>query len=437
MNIHRIRSTDRAGPLHQAEAIVAGPFVFTSAQMATDWVHGIAPEARVDPSFPFLSSAVGLQTDYALRSLARTLHAAGSGLDHVVKAYVFLADCSDFLEFDRVWKGFFPKPTTRTGLGAAGLLLPEARLEIALIAVRPDAGIERRGTNSDAPRPLTNKVEAMRAGDFVFTAGQLAHNARDGVPPEAAGPGGAPDMARQVAYTVGNLGLSLKAAGASLDRVVRGQAFLRDMGEHGAFDAAWSGRFGAPPARTVVGAGSLNVGGALLEIDLTAYVGASEPVRVMRDEGQGGPRCVAVRCGELVFSGGVLPGPEGGRVPASLLPHPAYPNYSSAIEMQTEAVLDRLDGVLAECGSGLDLVLKAQVLLTDLGDFHAFERVWRRRFPSPPARSVIRTAGLPVEGAKVSVEVVAAARPEPAQPRPTPALDLGRGAPRSACGPVP
>ena len=55
--------------------------VFTSAQMATDWTNSVAPEAQVNPSFPYFSSAIGLQTDYILRKLARTLHAAGSGLE--------------------------------------------------------------------------------------------------------------------------------------------------------------------------------------------------------------------------------------------------------------------------------------------------------------------------------------------------------------------
>src|SRR5258708_27592044 len=203
-----VRST---GPIQRSEAVVAGPLVFASAQLATDWTHGIAPAARPNPEFPYFESAVALQPDYILPTLSRPLQGAGSGLEHVVKAHVFLADCADFLGFDRAFNRHFSTPPTRTTVGAAELLIPGARLEIALIAIMPGRGAEKRAAKSDAPRPLTKKVEAVAAGDFVFTSGQLAHNARDGVPPEATAAGRPPHVRQQPTYTLRNLRPSLAA----------------------------------------------------------------------------------------------------------------------------------------------------------------------------------------------------------------------------------
>jgi enamine deaminase RidA (YjgF/YER057c/UK114 family) len=132
--------------------------VFTSAQLATDWVNGIAPEACVNPEFPYFESSIVKQTDYILRALSRTLQASGSSLDNVVKAHVFLDDCADFLGFDRVWNLYFQEPPTRTTVGAAGLLVPGAKIEISLIAIIPGRGMLKRSARSDAPRPLTKKV---------------------------------------------------------------------------------------------------------------------------------------------------------------------------------------------------------------------------------------------------------------------------------------
>jgi enamine deaminase RidA (YjgF/YER057c/UK114 family) len=401
-----VRSAGPAAPIHRAEAVVAGPLVFTSAQLATDWVHGIAPEARVDPAFPHFESAVVKQTDYILRALSRSLQAAGSGLEHVVKAHVFLADCADFLGFDRVWNRYFRAPPTRTTVGAAGLLIPDARLEIAMIAIVPGRGADKRPATSDAPRPLTKKVEAMSAGDFVFTSGQLAHNARDGVPPEAAAEGGRPDVAKQAAYTLGNLGRSLAAAGASLEQVVKIQALLLDAEEQRGVETAWASAARAQPAYAAVGVGSLLVGGTRLEIDLTAYKGA-DPMRPIRLSGEA--RVQAVASGGLVFTAGILPGPLDGAVPAELVPHPAYPHYASAIGLQTEAVLARLKQILEAAGSGLDRVVKAQVFLTDLADFSVFDQIWREHFPVPPAQSVVQVSNLPARGSRIAVEAIAAA----------------------------
>ena len=93
-------------------------------------------EARKHPDFPFYGSDIKLQTDFILKNLARTFAAAGSSLEHVVKAQVFLTDLKHFAAMDEVWKQHFRVPPPRTTVGTSGLMIKDALIEIDLIAVR-------------------------------------------------------------------------------------------------------------------------------------------------------------------------------------------------------------------------------------------------------------------------------------------------------------
>src|SRR5207249_9929661 len=73
------------------------------------------------------------------RSSDLTFKAAGTSMDHVVKAQVFHTDLMNFNAFDEVWKEFFPTPPPRTTVGTSGLLVPGTLVEIDLIATMPQA----------------------------------------------------------------------------------------------------------------------------------------------------------------------------------------------------------------------------------------------------------------------------------------------------------
>ena len=126
--------SDNPQPLaNYTEAFVAGGLVFAAGQLPTDFVNGVPVEARTDPAFPFYGSDIKKRTHYILDNLARTFEAAGSSLDHVIKAQVFLEDLSQFNAFDEVWKTYFKVPPARTTVGTTGLLVKDAMIEIDLI----------------------------------------------------------------------------------------------------------------------------------------------------------------------------------------------------------------------------------------------------------------------------------------------------------------
>ena len=64
----------------------AGNLVFAAGQLASDFKGGVAPEARLDPAFPYYGSAIKKQTRFILENLAHTFKAAGTSLNHVVNA---------------------------------------------------------------------------------------------------------------------------------------------------------------------------------------------------------------------------------------------------------------------------------------------------------------------------------------------------------------
>ena len=116
-----------------SEAFVAGDLVFAAGQLASDFKTGVPPEARRKPGFPFYGSDIELQTAYILENLKKTFAAAGSSLDRVVKAQVFLTDLADFHGFDTVWKRYFKVPPPRTTIGCTGLLVRDTLVEIDLV----------------------------------------------------------------------------------------------------------------------------------------------------------------------------------------------------------------------------------------------------------------------------------------------------------------
>ncbi len=77
------------------------------------------------------------------------------------------------------------------------------------------------------------------------------------------------------------------------------------------------------------------------------------------------------------------------------------------IEAQTEQSIKNIMAILAENGMSIDDVVKTTVLLSDIDEFGAMNKVYAEFFTEPfPARAAFQVAALP-QGAKVEIEVVA------------------------------
>ncbi len=119
----------------------------------------------------------------------------------------------------------------------------------------------------EAPAAIGPYSVAVRAGEFIFTAGQI------GLDPESGQivPGGVEAETRQA---LTNLRHVLEAAGSGLERVVKTTVFLRDMDDFGRMNAVYAEFFTENfPARSAVQAAALPKGVAV-EIEAIALVGA-------------------------------------------------------------------------------------------------------------------------------------------------------------------
>jgi enamine deaminase RidA (YjgF/YER057c/UK114 family) len=154
MKIDVVKSGAPRQLANYSEAMVAGPWIFAAGQLASDFKTGVPAEARKQPSFPFYGLDIKLQTRFVLENLKKTIEAAGSSLDNVFKAQVFLTDLNDFFAFDEVWKEYFKVPPARTTVGTTGLLVKDTLVEVDLIGFVPGKGVDKQVIKSNAPRPL-------------------------------------------------------------------------------------------------------------------------------------------------------------------------------------------------------------------------------------------------------------------------------------------
>lgn len=110
------------GPYSQA--VKANGFVFVSGQIALDPVTNT-----------LVTGDVGFQTDRVLKNLAGILGAAGSSMENILRATVFLKNMGDFAAMNEVYARYFPtSPPARSTVEVARLP-KDVLVEIDVIAV--------------------------------------------------------------------------------------------------------------------------------------------------------------------------------------------------------------------------------------------------------------------------------------------------------------
>jgi enamine deaminase RidA (YjgF/YER057c/UK114 family) len=117
----------------------------------------------------------------------------------------------------------------------------------------------------------------------------------------------------------------------------------------------------------------------------------------------------AVRAGDYVFTSSIYPIDKSGHTVEN--DRSLGEAGASLIAAQTRHCLEQLKTILAESGSALEHVLKADVHLVDPADFYEFKLVWREYFPKdPPARTTVEVGDtLSFHGARLNVDAVALA----------------------------
>ena len=110
-----------------------------------------------------------------------------------------------------------------------------------------------------------------------------------------------------------------------------------------------------------------------------------------------GPYSQAVLVNDTLYISGQIPlDPATGEI------------AGDTIELQAEQVFKNLGAILAEAGMTFDDVVKATVLLDDIGDFAAVNAIYAKYLCGEilPARAAFAVDALP-KGVKVEIEMIA------------------------------
>ena len=120
--------------------------------------------------------------------------------------------------------------------------------------------------NSDqAPKAIGPYSQAIRAGNVIYTSGQIALDPTTGALVEG-------DFAAQVHRVFENMKAVLAAGGATFSNVAKATVYLTDLANFTTLNEIYASYFGTTkPARSTVGVSQLPKG-ALVEIDLIAIV---------------------------------------------------------------------------------------------------------------------------------------------------------------------
>ncbi len=115
-----------------------------------------------------------------------------------------------------------------------------------------------------APAAIGPYSQAIRAGNLVFTAGQVGIDPATGKLVEG--------TAAQTRQAMQNLKAILEAAGSSLEHVVKTTIFVADLNDFAVVNEVYGSFFtGAPPARSTVQVARLPLD-ARVEIEMVAVV---------------------------------------------------------------------------------------------------------------------------------------------------------------------
>ena len=114
----------------------------------------------------------------------------------------------------------------------------------------------------NAPKAIGPYSQAIEAGDFIYTSGQIPIDPLTGELVQA-------DIELQTEQIIKNLSAVLQAAGSSLDNVIKTTCFLKNISDFTKFNEIYAKYFTSKPARSCVEVSALPKG-ALAEIEVIA-----------------------------------------------------------------------------------------------------------------------------------------------------------------------
>ena len=212
---------------------------------------GLDPRVIVPDHAAWAGIPIRQQTEFLIvEKLKPALEAAGSSLEQSVKAQIYLAEIADMPDCLDVWSRYYAGiPCAITVVPTKSFATAGGIIEINLIALTN--GATRRKEVVDANIPgMAAFGPSLKVGEFLLPSGLMAIG-RDG---HIAGsfvstnfPGLAHAGFSQAEAVYGYAEALCQAAGTTMDRLLRAQYFMADIGAFPGIAMAWSSRYRDQP----------------------------------------------------------------------------------------------------------------------------------------------------------------------------------------------
>ena len=405
------------GKILYAQGMKAGRWVFATGHLATDFERGVAP-AVLNTRLPRHGRPKHeREAQLIFDRLQSVLAAGGSSLSSVVRLD----------QYYPTWKAVDPYHVVRraafgdyippsTSVLQKGLLLPDADIEVQMLAIVPDGGLTvtpLRPSDVTVP-PTSGFTPVVTAGDYVFVAGQMATDAR-GIADEARTSAGqlwgGTQIKRETEYILRRrLEPALQAAKSSLASVVKAQVYMSDVDDFPAFNQVWGRHFPKdPPVTTLVPTKGFGREDGKIEINVLALTDAARTRRqvIQTDVFTGYEnQSAAIKVGDLLLLSGLMAIDENGLVPDAEV-DARQPHFGSSIQVQMDRILDSASRICRAAGTSLENAVRIQQFHTDLREFYPAYQVWQRYLPGRPLpfSAVEVPSPMPVPGCTVILDL--------------------------------
>jgi enamine deaminase RidA (YjgF/YER057c/UK114 family) len=261
--------------------LMAGDFRFIPGQTAEARIlteGPLDPEARMPAGHLWKGTPIKLETDFIVRrKLIPSLQAAGTNLENVLKAQVYLRDRDDVPAFNETWLSYFKAPpaTTIIPTESPGFIISDARIEINTISLVAEGRTKKEviATNHD---PLfAGHISAVKAGDLLLLSGLMAIERGAliaGAKPAEREPYFAIPVKREIESIAEQAEAICHKAGTTLTNTVRLQTFHTDLRDFPPALEAWHVALGGCPLPiSTIEVPWLPVAGARVLADVWVY----------------------------------------------------------------------------------------------------------------------------------------------------------------------
>ncbi|MBV9375085.1 MAG: hypothetical protein JO320_08535 [Alphaproteobacteria bacterium] len=380
-------------PVSYAYAVKAGPWIFLTGHEAFDFQSGIPEEVAGPSGFPLFGRPRSRREgDFILQRMRRILQELGSDLSSGVRLdqyYPSPAAVDPYHLARHAEFGDYIPPSTSVVMERC--FATDANISASLIAVMPGHEIHKIYPQGVGSAPSSGFVPAVVCDDFVFIAGQMAHNAGQGLDPRAHVPEhsawAGSEIRKQTEFIIlQKLVPTLEAAGSSLERSLKAQIYLARLDDYPDFLDVWNQHYAnIPCAITVVPAKSFATLGGIIEINLLALTNTANRQKEViaadiPDMAAFGP---CIRAGEFLLPSGVMAiGPKGDVVGRSL--SPGFAVLSHAGYTQAAAIYDYAGALCQAAGTSLANMLRAQYFVSDATVFPGIAMAWCAKVGGQP-----------------------------------------------------